>query len=164
MTDSVRLNAVNERQLSALAECLAPQLRGGGVVYLVGDLGAGKTTFARALLRRLGAGDRIKSPTYTLIENYAVDGLAVYHLDLYRIAEPGELEWLGLADLTSEPFLLVVEWPERAGGALPAADLRVTLAHAGAARDVRFEATSERGRRWLRSANLEMAGSPCKLQ
>ena len=162
MIDGVRIEAVDERRLETIAQCLAPHLGGGGVVYLSGELGAGKTTFARALLRQLGARERIKSPTYTLIENYTLGGLAVYHLDLYRIAEPGELEWLGLADLTAEPHLLLVEWPERAGGALPAADLCVKLAHAGAARDLALEAMSERGRAWLRNAKLESSGR-CKM-
>ena len=135
MSADAAFPAVDETRLAALAAQLAPRLRGGGVLYLQGDLGAGKTTFARALLRALGVGARVKSPTYSLVESYALDGLEVHHLDLYRIADPGELEWLGLADLTAEPYLLVIE-----------------LAHAGAARDVRFVARSERGRLWLRNA------------
>jgi tRNA threonylcarbamoyladenosine biosynthesis protein TsaE len=140
---------LDEAQLTALAQRLAPALDAGGVLYLSGDLGAGKTTFARALLGALGVAARIKSPTYSLIESYAAAGLGVHHLDLYRIADPGELEWLGLADLVSEPHLLVVEWPERAGSALPPADLVVHLAHAGSRRSVAFEARSPRAVEWL---------------
>lgn len=140
---------IDEPALVALARELAPQVRGGGVIALSGDLGAGKTTFARALLQALGVGARVKSPTYSLIESYALGDLAIHHLDLYRIADPGELEWLGLADLLAGPHLLVVEWPERAGAMLPAADLSVHLAHAGSARDVAFFPGSARGRRWL---------------
>lgn len=141
--------ALDEAQLAALAARLAPHARAGGVIFLRGELGAGKTTFARALLRSLGISARIKSPTYSLIESYRAGELAVHHLDLYRIADPGELEWLGLADLLAEPYLLIVEWPERAGTALPAPDLVVSLEHAPATRNVRLRAGSPRGRDWL---------------
>jgi tRNA threonylcarbamoyladenosine biosynthesis protein TsaE len=148
---------LDEAQLIALAQRLAPALDAVGVLYLAGDLGAGKTTFARALLGALGVAARIKSPTYSLIESYAAAGLGVHHLDLYRIADPGELEWLGLADLVSEPHLLVVEWPERAGAALPPADLVVHLAHAGLRRTVAFEARSTRGADWLAKTRIDPA-------
>lgn len=140
---------LDESKLVALAGRLAQQVGEGGVIHLIGDLGAGKTTFARALLGALGVGERIKSPTYSLIESYMADDLSVHHLDLYRIAAPDELEWLGLADLVSGHFLLVTEWPERAGGALPEPDLLVRLAHAGARRALEMEARSARGERWL---------------
>jgi tRNA threonylcarbamoyladenosine biosynthesis protein TsaE len=142
-------SGIDEPALCRLAVGLAAAVRGGGVIYLRGELGAGKSTFARALLGALGAGTRIKSPTYSLIESYALPGLTIHHLDLYRIADPGELEWLGLADLVAEPYLLVVEWPERARGALPAADLEVQLEHAGPVRDVALQACSDRGAAWL---------------
>ncbi len=140
---------VDEGELVALAHRLAQQVGEGGVIHLSGDLGAGKTTFARALLGALGVGERIKSPTYSLVESYSAGDLNVHHLDLYRIAAPDELEWLGLADLASGHFLLVTEWPERAGGALPAPDLSVQLAHAGARRALRMQPQSARGERWL---------------
>jgi tRNA threonylcarbamoyladenosine biosynthesis protein TsaE len=152
---TARARRVDESALRGLAERLAPALREGGVVHLVGELGAGKTTFARALLQRLGVGARVKSPTYSLVESYAVGALAVHHLDLYRIADPGELEWLGLADLTAGTHLIVVEWPERAGTALPAADLIVRLAHAGPERDVALLPATARGRDWLERAGLQ---------
>ena len=141
---------LDEARLTALAARLAPRLGEGGVVYLVGELGAGKTTFARALLRALGVGERVKSPTYSLIESYRVGDLDIHHLDLYRIADPGELEWLGLADLVGTRALLVVEWPERGAGALPAADLIARLAHAGHTRALVLQARSARGADWLR--------------
>jgi tRNA threonylcarbamoyladenosine biosynthesis protein TsaE len=140
---------VDESDLVDLARRLAPAVGEGGVIHLRGDLGAGKTTFARALLGALGAGSRIKSPTYSLIESYAIGDLTVHHLDLYRIAAADELEWLGLADLASGRFLLVTEWPERAGTALPEPDLLVRLAHAGARRELHMQAHSARGERWL---------------
>lgn len=142
---------LDEAGLVALAHRLAVSLGEGGVVHLQGDLGAGKTTFARALLAALGVGSRVKSPTYSLIESYEANGLRIHHLDLYRIAAADELEFLGLADLISGRYLLLAEWPERGGAALPAPDLIVHLAHAGPRRELRLESCTDRGRRWLGS-------------
>jgi tRNA threonylcarbamoyladenosine biosynthesis protein TsaE len=133
---SVVLQGLDEPQLTQLASRLAPALRGGGMLELRGDLGAGKTTFARALLQALGVDARIKSPTYSLIESYRVGALDIHHLDLYRIADPGELEWLGLAELADGASLVLVEWPERGAGGLPPADLQLRLSHAGTGRDL----------------------------
>ncbi len=144
----VRRN-IDEAHLTALAARLAPAARAGGVIHLIGELGAGKTTFARALLGTLGVGERIKSPTYSLIESYRVGTLDVHHLDLYRIADPGELEWLGLPDLCSPHALLLIEWPERGAGALPQPDLTIALEHAGAVRTLHANAPSARGENLL---------------
>ncbi len=155
MTDArIAVDLPDEGAVTALAERLAPAVGGGGVLFLRGDLGVGKTTFARALLRALGVGERIKSPTYSLIETYRVPAvapfdLAIHHLDLYRIADPGELEWLGLPELCGEASLLVVEWPERGGDALPGADLLVDLAYAGRGRRAILHALTPRGNDWL---------------
>jgi tRNA threonylcarbamoyladenosine biosynthesis protein TsaE len=137
---------VDEEGLRAFAIALADAARDGGVVFLEGDLGAGKTTFARALLGALGVGERIKSPTYSLIESYRAGDLDAHHLDLYRIADPGELEWLGLADLFGGGALVLIEWPERGGDALPAPDLVLKLAHAGSRRALLAEGKTSRGR------------------
>jgi tRNA threonylcarbamoyladenosine biosynthesis protein TsaE len=145
MTLQMTLRNVDEQQLRALAERLAPVARSGGTIHLAGDLGAGKTTFARALLKALGVGERVKSPTYSLIESYRVDALDIHHMDLYRIADPGELEWLGLPELAEATSLIVIEWPERGAGALPAADLRLALRHAGSARDLEADSASAQG-------------------
>ncbi|RAP57302.1 tRNA (adenosine(37)-N6)-threonylcarbamoyltransferase complex ATPase subunit type 1 TsaE [Oleiagrimonas sp. MCCC 1A03011] len=124
----------------------------GLVVYLYGDLGAGKTSLARAWLSALGAGDRIKSPTYSLIEPYTLDdGRPAWHLDLYRIADPGELEWLGLDALADPRAVILIEWPQRGAGALPAADLSLHLEHADTARRLRMEPSSARGERLIES-------------
>lgn len=133
----------------ALAQRLAPALLDGGVVFLRGELGAGKTTFARALLRALGVGERVKSPTYSLLERYMVNDRDAFHLDLYRIADAGELEWLGLDELDAPGTLVLVEWPERGRGALPSPDLEVTLEHDDAGRRAYLTPVSERGRRWM---------------
>ena len=152
--------ALDETELRALAARLATAARQGGVVHLEGDLGAGKTTFARALLGALGVGERIKSPTYSLIESYRAGDLDAHHLDLYRIADAGELEWLGLADLWNDRSLILIEWPERGTGALPDADLVILLRHANDRRDVAFEAHTARGEALLDAAKTAVPSRP----
>jgi tRNA threonylcarbamoyladenosine biosynthesis protein TsaE len=110
---------------AALARALAPDLR--GLITLEGDLGAGKTALARAVLRGLGVTGPVKSPTYTLVEPYVVVGGRVLHLDLYRLGGAGEWLGLGLEDDPPEQALWLVEWPDRAGGMLPPTRLAVTL-------------------------------------
>ncbi len=152
MLEADRILAVNlpdEAATVMLAQSLAPALLDGGVVYLRGALGAGKTTFARALLRALGVGERVKSPTYSLLERYMVDGRDAFHLDLYRIADAGELEWLGLDELDAPGTIVLIEWPERGGGALPAPDLEIVLEHEDAGRRGYLAPRSERARDWL---------------
>lgn len=146
---SMELAFRDEAATIAAARALAPHLRAGGVVYLRGELGAGKTTFARALLRALGVGERVKSPTYTLLERYRVDDREAFHLDLYRIANPGELEWLGLDELDRPDALVLIEWPERGGDALPPADLDIELLHRGTGRSGQFRTMTARSRGWL---------------
>ena len=111
----------------ALGPELAKMFSAGGVVYLSGDLGAGKTTLVRGLLRALGFEGRVKSPSYGLIESYVVDGNEIHHLDLYRLGHGEEIAYLGLEDLMSEGSLLLVEWPERGKGWLPAADRHIRI-------------------------------------
>ena len=147
----VALDALDEAELAAVARRLAPALADGGVIHLLGELGAGKTTFARALLQALGVGERVKSPTYSLIESYLAAGLEIHHLDLDRIADPGEVEWLGLDGLWRPGALVLVEWPQRGGAALPTADLVLALSHADARRDLRATSASPRGAAWLQA-------------
>lgn len=151
MTGATNADSLDEDALVALAKRLAPSCRdsAGGVIHLAGELGAGKTTFARALLKALGVGERVKSPTYSLIESYTVNGIDIHHLDLYRIADAGELEWLGLPDLWRANALILIEWPERGGARLPPPDLAIELAHHADRRDLRARAASQRGRKWL---------------
>ncbi len=137
----VVLDVVGEVGQLRLGKRLAELLRAyRGIVYLRGDLGAGKTTLVRGLLRGLGYQGAVRSPTYTLIEPYDAIEPAVVHLDLYRLADPEELDYLGLRDLLERPGLILIEWPERGTGALPPADLEVMIEHAGEHRRVRFRA------------------------
>ena len=138
-----------------LGAALAQTRPASAVVQLEGDLGAGKSTLARALLRALGVTGPIKSPTYTLIERYPLaDGTEAWHLDLYRIGAAGELDFLGLDEGAASLWL--VEWPERGTGALPPVDLTVQLAVQGAGRQLRLRADSAVGEAWLLA--LEMNG------
>src|SRR5688572_9860945 len=133
----------------ALAARLASTQPERAVVYLEGELGAGKSTLARAWLRALGVTGAIKSPTYTLVERYPVPGGEAAHLDLYRLAGAAELDFLGLDELAAEATLWLVEWPERGQDGLPEADLRLRLGSEGAGRRAALEAGSEAGRAWL---------------
>jgi tRNA threonylcarbamoyladenosine biosynthesis protein TsaE len=121
------------------------------LVGLRGGLGAGKTTWARAMLRALGYAGRVPSPTYTLVEHYEVGGLLVVHLDLYRLNAEAELENLGLRDWLTEPRAwLLVEWPERAGAWAETLDLMLELSIGAAeTRELRLEARTPRGRQAL---------------
>lgn len=116
----------------------------GWTLLLEGELGAGKSTFARALIRSFGHDGAVPSPTYTLVEPYDLSGRIVYHVDLYRVAEEEELRYLGWTDL--EDGLRLVEWPDRAPALAANADLRLSLEYAGGGRAANLEGLSERGR------------------
>ena len=135
-----------------LGQWLAATRPPQALIELRGDLGAGKSTTARALLRALGVQGAIRSPTYTLVERYPLaSGGEAWHLDLYRIGNPGELEFLGLDG--GEARLWLVEWPERGLGALPPADLIVHLAMEGDGRQAELEPRSNAGRAWVARLN-----------
>jgi tRNA threonylcarbamoyladenosine biosynthesis protein TsaE len=139
---------------AAQADAAAAALRSGtahsgAVVYLQGELGAGKTTCARSLLRALGVTGLVRSPTYTLVETYRLAALTCVHVDLYRLQSLTEVDELGLRDLTGPGSLLMVEWPEKGGAALPPADLNVALRYAGTARQAGLRAMTMLGTEWV---------------
>ncbi len=122
----------------------------GALIYLSGDLGAGKTTLSRGLLRGMGYSGRVKSPTYTLVELYVVSKLNLYHFDFYRFGEPEEWQEAGFRDLFHETNICLVEWPEKAGELLPPPDLTVTLKPTlSFSREAQITAKSARGRQML---------------
>ncbi len=140
---------------AALAARLAAACPPGMTVHLHGDLGAGKSTFARAFLQALGVRGAIKSPTYTLIETYTLaDGLDAVHMDLYRIAAPDEVDYLSLDDYDGRSRVMLVEWPERGEGHVPGADLRIEIDGAGDARRLLLHARTAQGRDWLAASGL----------
>ncbi|MBU3695980.1 MAG: tRNA (adenosine(37)-N6)-threonylcarbamoyltransferase complex ATPase subunit type 1 TsaE [Rhodocyclaceae bacterium] len=130
---------------ASLAACLQP----GTVVFLEGDLGAGKTTLARALIRALGHTGPVKSPTYSLVEVYVISSLYLYHFDFYRFESPEEFLDAGLGEYFNDTSVCLVEWPERAQGCVPPADLRLRLHHAGVGRVLEAVADSPQGQACL---------------
>jgi len=140
--DTLRLGA-------ALARALPWGEQGPRLLFLSGELGAGKTTLAAALLEALGATETVRSPSYALVETYVLrEGLGV-HVDCYRLANAQEFEQLGLRDYFAPRTLWLVEWPERAGAALPPPDLSVSLHALRAGRSAEIEAVSSAGADWL---------------
>lgn len=152
------LELVDADATARLGEALARSRPAHAVVHLRGDLGAGKSTLARALLRALGVTGTIRSPTYTLVERYPLRGGGeAWHLDLYRIGDPGELEFLGLD--ADEVTLWLVEWPERGRGALPAPDLVVELAISGEGRRAELWPLTPSGAAWVEAALRHEVGA-----
>jgi len=143
---------------------LARELRGGMVITVAGELGAGKTTLVRGCLRALGWKGRVKSPTYTLVEYYPFSSLYFYHFDFYRFADPSEWETAGLAECFRNDAACVVEWPERVGSLLPLPDLSLTLSHPPDAkaggRRLLLQAHSEAGERCLTAMTATSVGRP----
>lgn len=139
----------NEEAQVAFGEALGHALQGRGLIYLEGELGAGKTTLTRGILRAYGHQGAVKSPTYTLVEPYELGSQRVYHLDLYRLSDPEELEFIGGRDVLADDALCIVEWPSRGEGWLPTPDLRLFLKVAAQGRLVSLTADSDQGRHML---------------
>ncbi len=151
-SDAILLHSTTPETTEAVAERLAASCPDAAVVYLEGDLGAGKSVFARAFLKALGVSGSIKSPTYTLIETYTLqDGRDAVHMDLYRIADPDELDYLALDAVLERLRVMLVEWPQRGAGRLPAADVIVALALDDDGRVMQIRAITPRGVTWLRA-------------
>jgi tRNA threonylcarbamoyladenosine biosynthesis protein TsaE len=144
-----RRHLPDEAATLAFGAQLARELSPGMTFYLEGDLGAGKTTLVRGVLRALGYGGRVKSPTYTLAENYSLPAFELYHFDLYRLHDPREWLDAGFRDVADGQVVTLIEWPEKAAGWLPPPDVIVRLTIADEAREIECEAASPRGAHYL---------------
>ncbi|WP_145144393.1 tRNA (adenosine(37)-N6)-threonylcarbamoyltransferase complex ATPase subunit type 1 TsaE [Pseudomonas duriflava] len=142
------LFVADEEGMATLGKKIAQASGGRGTVYLHGDLGAGKTTLSRGILRGLGHAGAVKSPTFTLVEPYEIADIQAYHFDLYRLADPEELEFLGIRDYFTGDALCLIEWPERGRGLLPKPDLDITITPHAGGRNVQLVFQSPQGEAW----------------
>ena len=126
-SESHTVNSPEEMQ--ALGATLAGQCTAPSLIFLHGNLGAGKTTFVRGFLTGLGYRGHVKSPTYTLVEPYSFSNFVCYHFDLYRLKYPEELEEMGVRDYLSGNSICLIEWPEKAQGVLPGADIEILFSY-----------------------------------
>lgn len=155
-TPRIRCHLADETATLAFGAQLARGLAPGMTFYLEGDLGAGKTTLVRGILRALGHAGRVRSPTYTLAESYSLPGFELYHFDLYRMHDPREWLDAGFRDVADGRAVSLIEWPEKAAGWLPPPDVIVRLRIADDAREIECEAASPRGAQYL-----ETCCTPC---
>ncbi len=140
---TLEFKALDEPALVGLGQRLAKHLDVPLVCFLSGDLGAGKTTFCRSVIRALGVQGAVKSPTYNLLEEYEAD-MKILHIDLYRLQDPEELDYIGIRDYIDKQALWLVEWPDKGQGAIPEADLVIQLSHQGNRRSVRLDFLSSK--------------------
>jgi tRNA threonylcarbamoyladenosine biosynthesis protein TsaE len=145
MSDPVEMLLHSQSELEAIAARLAGYATAGLTIYLRGPLGAGKTSFARGFLRGLGYTGVVKSPTYTLVEPYHSGSMICYHFDLYRLADPEELEFTGARDYFNESSICLIEWPEKAAGFLAEEDIDCVLEHHPQGRKMKLNACSAKG-------------------
>ncbi len=151
--------AESESRQVDLGKAIAGCLKQGMVIFLEGELGAGKTTLARGIFRGLGYEGKVKSPTYTLVEEYdiedQIEDRACFHFDLYRLADPEELEFMGIRDFALEKDILLIEWPEKGKGFLPGPDLIIEIEYVENGRKIHMLGKSDKGNSFLEQIHFE---------
>ncbi|APR66020.1 tRNA (adenosine(37)-N6)-threonylcarbamoyltransferase complex ATPase subunit type 1 TsaE [Thalassolituus oleivorans] len=148
------IRVVGEEGMLRFAASCASILKQGGIVFLEGTLGAGKTTFSRGLIQALGHQGAVKSPTYTLVEEYQFADAQVNHFDLYRLGDPEELEYMGIREYLGSDILNLIEWADKGMGVLPSPDLVLEITGGGDSRLLEWRARSERGQQWLEPLSI----------
>jgi tRNA threonylcarbamoyladenosine biosynthesis protein TsaE len=160
-TSSLKLHLADAAATTRVGAAIAPELTGGALVTLEGELASGKTTLVRGVLRARGVDGPIKSPSYALVEHYPLSSIYFYHFDFYRFADPEEWESAGLADCFNAHAVCLVEWPSRVAPLLPPADLALALTHAPqGGRDLEATARGEVGERCLAALARAFPGPP----
>lgn len=149
------LHLADEEAMLIFGGRLAEVTQGRGVIFLEGDLGAGKTTLSRGIIRGLGHVGAVKSPTFTLVEPYEIDEVRAFHFDLYRLVDPEELEYLGVRDYFEGDALCLVEWPQLGAGFLPKPDLTITISPHNGGRALNLLSQGAQGESWCAALALE---------
>ncbi|EPJ77465.1 MULTISPECIES: tRNA (adenosine(37)-N6)-threonylcarbamoyltransferase complex ATPase subunit type 1 TsaE [Pseudomonas] len=152
---ALTLNVAGEEAMTDLGTRIAKVTQGVGLIFLEGDLGAGKTTLSRGIIRGLGHVGAVKSPTFTLVEPYEIGSIRAFHFDLYRLVDPEELEYLGIRDYFEDDALCLIEWPQRGAGFLPKPDLTITIGSHAEGRSLTLSPGGSRGETWCAALALE---------
>lgn len=151
----VTLYLANEDAMVVLGNRIAQVTQGHGIIFLDGDLGAGKTTLSRGIIRGLGHVGAVKSPTFTFVEPYEIGDIRAFHFDLYRLVDPEELEFLGIRDYLEDDALCLIEWPQKGAGFLPKPDLTITISPHDSGRSLNLSPQGLRGESWCAALALE---------
>lgn len=151
----VTLYLADEEAMVSLGGRIAQVTKGQGLIFLEGDLGAGKTTLSRGIIRGLGHEGAVKSPTFTLVEPYEIGEVRAFHFDLYRLVDPEELEYMGIRDYFDDDALCLIEWPDKGAGFLPKPDLTITIRPHKSGRSLSLLPQGSRGESWCATLALE---------